>query len=482
MTSDLFTELLRCVSVLAMFLLIGTFLRAKVKVFQKIFLPASVIGGFLLLLLGPVVWGENSPLRILGVNMDWVKTWSLLPGILIVPIFAAVPLGMLSGREKQSESDKKDKKKNKRKLGFILASCGIFTSVQYLQTVIGFGTNIVYSKFNPNSLYRTFGYELPSGFVGGHGTAGAVGKILQDFGMDYWETAQGITTTTATVGLIGGMIIGIILINIAARKGETEILDNPEDIPVELKQGFTKNIKKQESLGRETTYSSSIETVTFHLAIILLGVACGFYMRNILLSVGLEIAATLPVWFYGLFSMFIIDSIIAKLNLSFLVDSKVKARITGSISDFAIISAIGSVPIQAVMTYIVPIVIMCILGFILTYFLVFKQYKKYFNSNAPFEHAIIAWGSATGVMINGMMLLKICDPNYETPALMNFSLGFSLMGMLTTVGAIIQMPILKSGSTMKNLILAFIMLIFYQILAYIGYKMIQNNTQEEQLV
>ena len=57
MSSSLFTELLKAVAVLGVFLLIGTFLRAKVPFFQKLLLPASVIGGFLGLILGPRVLG-----------------------------------------------------------------------------------------------------------------------------------------------------------------------------------------------------------------------------------------------------------------------------------------------------------------------------------------------------------------------------------------------------------------------------------------
>ena len=57
LTSSLLTELLCSLSIIGGLLLLGTFLRAKVKLFQKLFLPASVIGGFIGLLLGPmVVW------------------------------------------------------------------------------------------------------------------------------------------------------------------------------------------------------------------------------------------------------------------------------------------------------------------------------------------------------------------------------------------------------------------------------------------
>ena len=31
-----------------------------------------------------------------------------------------------------------------------------------------------------------------------------------------------------------------------------------------------------------------------------------------------------------------------------------------------------------------------------------------------------------------MMLLKICDPDYQTPALAEFSMGFALMSIIST--------------------------------------------------
>ena len=53
------TDIIKCFSILSMLLLLGTFLRAKIKVFQKLFLPASVIGGALGLILGPEISGDT---------------------------------------------------------------------------------------------------------------------------------------------------------------------------------------------------------------------------------------------------------------------------------------------------------------------------------------------------------------------------------------------------------------------------------------
>ena len=54
-----------------------------------------------------------------------------------------------------------------------------------------------------------------------------MGKIFEGLGLDYWATAQGVAVTTATIGIIGGMLLGIIFINIAAAKGKTAVLRCP---------------------------------------------------------------------------------------------------------------------------------------------------------------------------------------------------------------------------------------------------------------
>ena len=91
MTSAMLTDLLKSLALLGAFLILGVFLRAKVKILQKTFIPASVIGGFFLLILGPQCF------NVLPVPAEWFSVYSLLPGVLIVPVVAAVPLGLKIG-------------------------------------------------------------------------------------------------------------------------------------------------------------------------------------------------------------------------------------------------------------------------------------------------------------------------------------------------------------------------------------------------
>ena len=456
MTSQLLTQLLQALSLLSVLLLIGTFLRAKVKLFQSLYLPASVIGGFIGMIISPEIFGRFSNYSI---SEEWIKTYSLLPGILSVPIFAAIPLGMFLNENKNIKSMYPSK---------VLICFGLFQCASMSQSAIGYATNMFFSKINPQlNMYRTFGYELSAGFAGGHGLAAATGKLLEGFGIPQWEIAQGVALTTATVGLIGGIVFGIIFINLAVRKNKTKIIKRINDnADKSMEVGYNKDINKQNSLGRETFLSSSIETITFHLAIIFTVCGIAYIVLNFVKKMNIAGLNVLPVWTYSMIIMFALNFIIKKLNLVWMVDAKVKAKIMGTLSDFAIVSAMTSLPIKAIINYIAPLTVMCILGFIITYLLVFPLNSFFFKEDYSFERAIISWGTLTGVLITGMTLLKICDPEYKSPALSEFSLGFSLMSVTGLLIVPILNTVLAVGSTFDNFITAIISAILYFAFAF----------------
>ena len=456
MTSQLLTQLLQALSLLSVLLLVGTFLRAKVKLFQSLYLPASVIGGFIGIIISPEIFGRFSNYSI---SEEWIKTYSLLPGILSVPIFAAIPLGMFLNENKNIKSMYPSK---------VLICFGLFQCASMSQSAIGYATNMFFSKINPQlNMYRTFGYELSAGFAGGHGLAAATGKLLEGFGIPQWEIAQGVALTTATIGLIGGIVFGIIFINLAVRKNKTKIIKRINDnADKSMEVGYNKDINKQNSLGRETFLSSSIETITFHLAIIFTVCGIAYIVLNFVKKMNIAGLNVLPVWTYSMIIMFALNFIIKKLNLVWMVDAKVKAKIMGTLSDFAIVSAMTSLPIKAIINYIAPITFMCILGFIITYLLVFPLNSFFFKEDYSFERAIISWGTLTGVLITGMTLLKICDPEYKSPALSEFSLGFSLMSVTGLLIVPILNTVLAVGSTFDNFITAIISAILYFVFAF----------------
>ncbi|NME35075.1 sodium/glutamate symporter [Fusobacterium sp. FSA-380-WT-3A] len=434
MTSAMLTDFLKSLGLLGAFLLLGVFIRANVKIFQKTFIPAGVIGGFLLLILGPQC------INILPVPGEWFKIYSLLPGVLIVPVVAAVPLGLNIGSGKSTDSDV---------LKNVIPLIGIGVGVSMLQFAVGYGTHVLFSG---QDLYDVFGIELAIGFVGGHGAAGTLGNILSELNLPYWQTSQGVGITTATFGIVGGILIGIGLINWAARHGHTALLKKPADIPEPLRIGYQKDMAKQNSIGRETTLSSSIDTVAFHAAIIFLDCGLAYMVLSFMKKTKIPVLSSISVWAYAMILMFIIWGIIRKLNLNYLIDDKVKSKISGSFTEYAVIAAIASLPIKAVAAYIVPILVMVIVGYIVTTGILFIFCKKYLKGYW-FEQMIGTFGMSTGVFLTGVLLLRVCDPNLESPALANYSLSYTVTSIIyfAMLNLFIMLP-MSSGAGVTALV------------------------------
>lgn len=437
MTNDLLTDLLKSLSLLGAFLLIGVFLRAKLKFLQKTFIPASVIGGFLLLILGPQC------LNILPVSADWFSIYSLLPGILIVPVVASVPLGLRIGGDNSSEAGDPGVLKN------ILPLIGIGLGASMLQFAVGFFTHVAFSG---SDLYDVFGIELAIGFVGGHGTAGTLGNMLNAMNLPYWQTSQGVGITTATFGIVGGILIGIGMINWAARHGQTALLKKPADIPEPIRIGFERNPEKQPSIGRETTMSSSIDTFAFHGALIFLACGLAYFVLTLTKTFKIPVLSSISVWAYGMIIMFLIWGLMCKLKIDYLVDGRVKSKISGAFTEFAVIAAIASLPIKAVAAYIVPILVMVAIGFVVTTAVLFFGCKR-FLKGFWFEQMIGTFGMATGVFLTGVLLLRICDPDLESPALANYSLSYTITSIIyfAMLNLFIVLPI-KSGALVTALV------------------------------
>lgn len=433
-------DLLISFAVLAGFLILGMILRAKIKFLQSLFLPASVIGGFIGLVLGPIVLGDYA---VVPIPEEWLSIYALLPGILIVPVVASVPFGVKfkSRLEKREEKTSKVNAENKRggtTTRNTLVLLAILLIISQGQLLLGLLLTFIFKTTGfVQDLYATFGTEIGMGFAGGHGTAGVVGSLLQSMDQPYWELAQGVTVTTATVGIVGGILIGIILINIAARKGYTKFLSGPQSFPEDMLKGYEKNIEKQKSFGKETTTSSSIDSLTFHLALILGGSGLAYALLSVVQYFQVPIIGSVPIWAYAIIVMYVVWWLMCQLNISWIVNSQITSKIASMFTDFAVVAAIISLPVQAVLTYIVPILIMVTIIMAFTVSLTYWMSKKLYG-DFWFERSVAILGTNTGVFITGLLLLKMVDPDYKSPVLGEYSVSYSI----NSVFGFILFPIL----------------------------------------
>ncbi len=452
MTSTLLIDLLKSFSLLGLFLLIGFALRATIKPFQKTFIPSSVIGGTLLLILGPQM------LNVLPTPKEWFEIYSILPGVLIVPVVTATPLGLKLNQ----------KNRDKNILRNVLPLAFIALVVTMLQLAIGYFTNVIF--YDQYDLYQTFGIELVIGFVGGHGTAGTLGNMLSSLNLSYWQTSQGVAVTTATLGLVGGILIGIVLINYAARSGNTSLLSKPANIPLSFQKGYEKDVSKQNTIGKETTMSSSIDVFGFHAAMIFVACGISYLLLKVTKDMNIPVLSSISVWAYGMIVMGFLWWIICKCKIDYLFDAKVKGHITGSFTEFAVIASIASLPVKAVLSYFVPIMFMVILGYIITTFVLFILCKRLLKGYW-FEQMIATLGMATGVFITGVLLLRICDPELESPALTSYSISYSITSVLYFMLLSMFMKLPLTIGAMHTMLLSLVLAFVFLLLAFLSSRL-----------
>jgi ESS family glutamate:Na+ symporter len=391
---------------LSFLMLIGIIIRSKIKFLKDFFIPASLVGGIVGLILNPIF-----------IPNEWVKEISLLPALLIVPVITSIPLGLKFKGFKDGGRD-------------TLLMGAIMFMVTFLQLATGYSVNFIFNFFGWN-LYKSFGAELNAAFAGGHGTAGLIGRTLQDMNLNYWNLAQGVTSTLATFGLLGGLFLGISII-------------------------YTKkkNIISFENKNEAQTSSvSTSNSFLFHLSLIFTVCGGAYLLVKFIKNHRIPILSSLSVWSIGMILMFLIWKGMEKFKLDSLIDNTVKTKITSFLTEFAILSAISTLPIKAVFSYLLPVIILTLLGFAVTWGSIRILTIFYFKENYTFEREVAILGTSLGVFLTGIVLLRICDPKFETPVLRDYSLGFSLVSLMGPIAIVSSISLSISRGAIAPILL-----------------------------
>src|SRR5262245_24837665 len=182
---------------------------------RALFIPTAVIGGFLMLGLGPEGLG-----RIIGGNGLFSHTtfevWKTLPGLLINVMCAALLLG--------------------ERLPPLKTIWGFSGSHVIMAGIMSSGQFAVGSILALFVLGPVFGFTDKSGaliemsFAGGHGTLAGLTPVLVAYGAgDLLEVGLGL----ATIGMVTGIVIGTMLVNYAVNSPTISIARDAPTSPKE---------------------------------------------------------------------------------------------------------------------------------------------------------------------------------------------------------------------------------------------------------
>ena len=379
------------IGIISLLLLVGKLMRVKIKWIQKLFIPPSLLAGFIGLACGP------HGFDILPIS-EQTGTYA---GILIAFIFGALPL------------TSQKTKGNQQEIGamWVYSQTGLL-----LQWAFGGLLGLlVLNQIWP--LSPGFGITMPSGYCGGHGTAAAIGQAFGQLGHDEILT---LAMTAATFGIVGSVILGLIFVKWGAKKKHTTYLADYKDLPSELRTGLLPQ-EKRESMGESTCSSISIDSLTFNLAIIC-AIALGGYGISKLAAhfmPGFELPVFSCAFVFGILFKKLLD----RTRASESICPQTVGHISGSMTDYLVAFGIASIKVSVVIEYIVPLAILLLSGLAVTLIYVFVMARKLMKE-CWFEKALFTWGWFTGTMAMGIALLRVVDPKMKSRCLDSYALAY----------------------------------------------------------
>lgn len=395
-STDVFTPwvLLTDLGIISALILVGKFIRVKVKLIQKLFIPPSLIAGVLGLALGPN-------------GLGWLPlsgSMGTYAAVLIALVFGALPLS----------SPKFSAKEVAGRVGPMWAFAQLGMLVQW--GIMGLFGLFVMKVIWPN-LNDAFGIMLSTGFYGGHGTAAAIGEAFNGLG---WDEAASLGMTTATVGVICAIIGGLVMIKWAAKNKQTAFIADFADLPNELRSGLIPE-EKRESVGSATTSGISIEPLTFHFALVLLVAFLGYS-----LSIGVKQLypqLELPVFSCAFIVGLILKKIFDATKVTNYICPNTTQRIGSMATDLLVAFGVASIKLGVVVKYAVPLIVLIVAGAIIVFGITFF-FGRHLSKTYWFERTIFAWGWWTGTMAMGIALIRIVDPKLASKAMDDYALAY----------------------------------------------------------
>ena len=376
--ASLYSDLL----IFGVFLILGLLVREVVKPLQKLYLPASLIGGALLLIVG------NQGIGLLEVP----ESFSGFSGVLINIMLTGIVFGVTI---------------NKERVKGYLDYCCANQSVYGMQMLLGPALGVALAAIW-NGLPQGWGIMGLFAFHGGHGTAATAGSAFEDLGI---AENQSIGMVLATIGLIVAMVVGMAVVNFGIRKGWAKYVKEIKNQPDWTFRGPLPEDKRT-SIGSTVTNSISIN----HLALQTAWLFVAFFVGKMLIQ-GLTMlwpgATALPSMIQGIIGAAILWPILRVVKLDKLVDKKAISQICGFCLELIVLTAVATLNLKFVAAYLTPIiiysVIMCGLTVLMDLYLPYK-----FSKDDWFEKGVMILGHTTGTGATGFALLRAVDPDAQS--------------------------------------------------------------------
>jgi len=379
-------------------LLLATLIRAKVRFFQRFLVPNSLTAGFILLpfynFLAPRLGLATSGLENLVYHLLSIS-------------FISMSLRKSPGKG----------------AGRRIFSTSVAIISQYtLQALVGFGLTFLFIATVLPRLFPTFGFFIPLGFALGPGQAFAIGTG--------WEVPR--------FGFVGGGSIGLTFAAVGFRRGWMEKAQIDRFHRRGARVGVLEQGAEKPIGSRLTTETEAIDTLSYNL-----GVVLGVYLLSYLLLKGItallslagQAGMDLAVNLWGISFVFaamtalLVRKIFSLARIDFTLDNGSLNRICGVAVDFMVAGSIAAISLIVVSRYWLPILTMGVAGGLVAIFGILALTSRMFDDH-QFYRAMMIYGACTGTLTTGLALLRVLDPDFETPVAADYMYASGLTFLL----------------------------------------------------
>ena len=380
---------------LLLFLMLGNILRRSIPLFRKCLIPSALLGGALLLVVD-----------IICKQFGFVLVDNRLMQVIT---YHCLAIGFASMTLKTDKSTHKTNKAQVLEFGALQGGCYM------LQAFVGLGITLIlflFTRYGQQVVSYICGLILPLAFGQGPGNA-----LSWDINFTNTPAAQfagngSFGLSLASIGFVVASVFGILYINIYKKRGQLRVRNSSP-------RG--KEINHTNPSGEEIPDNESVDKFTLQAGFVALAYALSFgfmCLLGILSDFTNSIAWGFNFLWASLAAMlikFVVKHLRRrKLMHRVYINNYQMDRISGFSFDLMIVAGVAAIEINDIRNYILPVVILSVVGAVVTYIYVRKVTKECFKG---FEHEmfLMTYGTLTGTASNGVILMKEVDPALRTP-------------------------------------------------------------------
>ena len=386
-------------AILLLSLLLAYILKRAIRFLKASLIPASVLGGLLLLIIA-FVFHLVSGKHLFDMPFFGGSGLSKLEII----TYHTLALGFIATALKSSKGHL-----TKQRVSEIFNTGVTTVSTYLLQGVFGLGITIIAALLLPG-IFQASGILLPFGYGQGTGQALNYGSIFEnDYG---FSGGKSFGLTIAALGFLSACIGGVIYLNILKRKGK-----------ITVKIGEDKAFLSEEiQSSNEVPMQESMDKITIQVAF-----AAGVYFITYLLMqlLGTLIPGLRSVIFGFNFLLGVLIAALVKLFLNTLrkkqivkkdyLNNFLLTRISNFFFDLMVVSGIAAIRLNMLKNYWPILLVLATVGLVVTFLYNHFVAKRLFPAYAE-EQFLMMYGMLTGTASTGIILLREADPAFSSPA------------------------------------------------------------------